>query len=137
MVYWPFPPPLPLLPLLHHLRSIHQARVHGQVIPKAIRLPQGNQLHPPSPSSRVNHQHRVQQKSTPFHPSLYFGTPILNAYLEVARILQLAVQTPPTPPSHLPPNIDSIPSSLPRVRTPPLPRVNPPPLPRVTTSNPH
>ena len=77
------------------------------------------------------------KKAISYHPSLYFWPTILNAYLQVARILQHAVQTPPTPPPHLPLNIDKIPSSLPRVHTPSLLRVNPLPLPRVPTSTPH
>ena len=77
------------------------------------------------------------KKAVSLHPSLYFGTPIPNAYLQVDRILQRAVQTPPTPQPHLSPSIDKLPSSLLRVRTPSLPRVNSPPLPRLSTSTPH
>ena len=79
----------------------------------------------------------TNQKTISLHPSISSGSPILNTYLEVAHILQCAFQAPPTPPQHLPPNIDKLASYLPRVRTPSLPRVNPPPLPRVPTSTPH
>ena len=77
------------------------------------------------------------KKSIYSHPSLSFGPPILNAYLQVAHILHRDVQTPPTPPPHLTPNIDKLPSSLPRVHTLSIPRVDPLPLPRVPTSTPH
>ena len=69
------------------------------------------------------------KKSISSHPSLSFGPPILNAYLQVARILRRAVQTPPAPPPHLNPNIDKVPSSL--------LMVNPLPLPMVPTSSPN
>ena len=78
-----------------------------------------------------------KKKAISSHPSLSFGTPIPNAYLQVARFLRRAVQTPPTPPPHLPPNIDKLPSSLPRMHTPSFPRLKTLPLPRVPTSNPH
>ena len=77
------------------------------------------------------------KKSISSHPSLSFGPPIINAYLQVDLILQCAVQTPPTPPPHLTPKIDKLPSSFPRVHIPLLQRVNPFPLLRVPTSNPH
>ena len=69
------------------------------------------------------------------HPSLSFGSPILNAYLQVAQILQRSVQTPPPPPLHTPPIHGKLPSSVPRVSTPSLPRVDPPPLPRVPSTH--
>ena len=77
------------------------------------------------------------QKDISSHPSLSFGTPVHNAYLQVARILRRSVQTPPTPPPHITPNIDKLPSSLPRLPTPSLPRVKTLPLLSVTTSTPH
>ena len=130
-------PPLPLSPLLHPLNRIYQARGHCRVLPEALRLPQDNQLHLPSPISRGNHQHPVQNKSISSHPSLSFVPPIFNAYLQVEHILRRAAQTPPTPPPHLTPNIDKLPASLPRVRTLSLPRVKPLPLPRFPASPPH
>ena len=36
------------------------------------------------------------------HPSLSFGSPILNAYLQVSQILQRAAQTPPPTPMYTP-----------------------------------
>ena len=55
----------------------------------------------------------------------------------MAQILRYAVQIPPTPPPHPPPDHGKLPSSLLRVHTSSLPRVNPPPLPRVSTSPTH
>ena len=69
--------------------------------------------------------------ATSLHPSLSFGSPILNSYLQVAHILQLAVQTPPTPPPQTPQDLVKLPSSLPGVYKPSLLRLNPPPLTRV------
>ena len=77
------------------------------------------------------------KKAISSHPSLYFGSPIYNSYLQVVHILRLSDQTPPTPPLYLLLNIGKLPSSLLRVRTPSLPRFNPLPLPRVPASPPN
>ena len=68
----PLPQPLPLLPLLHPHQCIHQARRHVRVLPKALQLPQGYQIHLPSPSSRGYHSHLIRQTSHIFAPFTLF-----------------------------------------------------------------
>ena len=78
----------------------------------------------------------LSKKHTPStHPSIAFGSPILNAYLQVAHILRHAAQTPPPTPLPTPLLHGKLPSSIPRVSTPSLLRVDLPPLPRVPSTH--
>ena len=67
-----------MLPLLHPLSSIYQARVHARVLPKKIRLPQNNQLHLLYPSSRGHHKYPIQQKNLSLLTLHYLLAPIYS-----------------------------------------------------------
>ena len=95
LVHWTIHLPLPILPLLHSIHIIHNKYRHHKILPKNNSLPVHQHWWLPSTSSRRHHHNHIQQKIS--SPTLIFGPPLPNAYMQVVQILQRAEKPPPPP----------------------------------------